>query len=121
MNHQPINFAEKFGLFADYWSPRVVAELNDYQIKLVKIQGDFVWHRHENTDEVFVVLKGKMQIEFRDGIVALKEGEMFVVSKGVEHKPMARDECHIMLIEPQGVINTGDGDETLTAENDVWI
>ena len=119
MRYQPINFHDKFGKFSDHWTPRVVAEMNDYQFKLVKIQGEFVWHEHPDTDEVFVVLDGAMALEFRDGRVDLTAGEMFVVPKGVEHKPVARHECKIMLIEPRGVINTGEAGGTLTAQNDV--
>ena len=121
MSDQAINWAEKFSLFTDHWSPRVVAELNDYQLKLVKIQGEFVWHQHDDTDEVFIVLKGEMNIEFRDGRVVLSAGEMFVVPKGVEHKPVAEQECEVMLIEPRGVVNTGNTGGQLTADNDVWI
>jgi mannose-6-phosphate isomerase-like protein (cupin superfamily) len=121
MNYQPINFEKKFQLFSDHWSPRVVAELNDYQFKLVRTQGEFVWHRHMDTDEVFVVLKGQMKIDFRDGSVSLAAGEMFVVPRGVEHKPIATQECEVMLVEPRGVVNTGDAVGTHTAENDVWI
>jgi len=121
MKYQPINFADKFKKFDDQWSPKVIAEMNDYQLKLAKIQGKFIWHSHEDTDEVFVVLEGKMAIEFRDGRVELQSGELFVVPKGVEHKPIAPKECKIMLIEPQGVVNTGDAGGDLTTENDVWI
>lgn len=87
----------------------------------MKILGDFVWHDHKNTDEVFIVLEGEMEIEFRDGKVTLSKGEMYVVPKGVEHKPYAEKECHIMLVEPRGVVNTGETSSDLTAENDVWI
>ena len=117
----PINFKDKFSKFNDHWSPKVIAEMNDYQFKLVKVQGEFVWHDHPDTDEVFVVLDGKLDIEFRDGKVSLESGEMFVVPKGVEHKPVGENECNILLIEPRGVVNTGDADSKLTAENDVWI
>jgi mannose-6-phosphate isomerase-like protein (cupin superfamily) len=95
--------------------------MNDYQFKLVKIEGEFVWHRHAETDEVFIVLEGEMAIELRDGIVRLKSGEMFVVPKGVEHKPMADTECKVMLVEPCGVVNTGDAGGAYTAANNVWI
>jgi mannose-6-phosphate isomerase-like protein (cupin superfamily) len=117
----PINFAEKLALFSQYWSPKVVAELNDYQFKLVKFQGDFVWHQHDDTDEAFIVIKGEMQIEFRDREVTVREGELFVVPKGVEHITRARIECHAMIIEPKGVVNTGDAGGEKTASNDVWI
>ena len=116
-----INLKEKLTKFSDHWSPRIIAEMNDYQFKLVKIKGDFVWHNHDDTDEVFIVLEGEMKIEFKDETVELKEGEMFVVSKGVEHKPYAEEECKILLIEPKGVVNTGDAGSDLTAPNDVWI
>ncbi|MEM8964758.1 MAG: cupin domain-containing protein [Acidobacteriota bacterium] len=121
MTHQAINLAAKLTAFSDHWSPRVVAEMNDYQLKLAKIEGEFVWHQHDDTDEVFLVIKGHMRIEFRDGHVDLAEGEMFVVPKGVEHKPIAEKECHIMLIEPRGVVNTGEAGGELTAANDVWV
>jgi len=116
-----INIKEKLSKFTDHWSPRIIAEMNDYQFKLVKIKGDFVWHNHDDTDEVFIVLEGEMKIEFNNETVELKEGEMFVVPKGVEHKPYAEKECKVMLIEPKGVVNTGDAGSDLTAPNDVWI
>ena len=121
MTYKALNMDEKFGKFAEHWSPRVIAEMNDVQFKLAKIKGEFVWHTHDETDEVFIVFGGQMRIEFRDGVVHLKAGEMFVVPKGVEHKPVAEDECQIMLIEPRGVVNTGEAGGTLTADNDVWI
>ncbi|ASK18736.1 cupin domain-containing protein [Halomonas sp. N3-2A] len=121
MQSDVVNLSEKFSKFAEHWSPRVVAEMNDYQIKLAKFQGDFVWHDHKDTDEVFLVVKGAMGIELRDGTVHLSEGEIYVVPKGVEHRPFAEDECHVLLIEPQGVVNTGDSGGELRAENDVWI
>ena len=118
-----INLVEKFSLFNDKWSPKVVAEMNNYQIKLAKLQGDFVWHKHDDTDEVFLVMKGTLVIELRDGSVTLNEGEMYVVPKGVEHKPFAAEECHVVLLEPRGVVNTGGAEDAgeLTAANDVWI
>lgn len=121
MKYQAIDFTDKFAQFSELWSPRVIAELNDYQFKLAKIKGEFVWHRHAGTDEAFVVLEGEMAIEFRDGRVELRAGEMFVVPRGVEHRPMARAECRILLIEPRGVRNTGDAGGDLTAEPDRWI
>jgi mannose-6-phosphate isomerase-like protein (cupin superfamily) len=121
MNHDPIDFAAKLGCFTDHWAPRVIAGMNDYQFKLVKIQGGFVWHRHADTDEAFIVLKGEMTIEFRDGRVGLKAGQMFVVPRGVEHKPVASEECSILLVEPRGVVNTGDAGGKLTARGDVWV
>ena len=121
MTHQAINLRSKLALFSEYWSPRVIAEMNDYQFKLAKIAGEFVWHAHADTDEVFLVIDGSMRIEFRDGAVALQAGEMFVVPRGVEHKPVAETECRIMLIEPRGTLNTGDAGGTRTAPNDVWV
>ena len=116
-----INLKEKLALFSDHWSPKIITEMNEYQIKLVKIKGDFVWHNHEDTDELFFVIEGKMKIEFKDKIVELNEGEMYVVPKGIEHKPFAENECKIMLFEPRGVVNTGENEGDLTASNDVWI
>ena len=122
MNYQPINFSNKLSKFTEQWSPKVIAEMNDYQFKIVKLQGAFVWHEHRDTDETFIVLDGELIIEFRDGRVTLNSGEMFVVPKGVEHKPVADTEVKVLIIEPKGVLNTGDAAETeLTAENDVWI
>ncbi len=116
-----INLKEKFSKFSKHWSPKVIAELNDYQFKLVKIKDEFNWHSHKETDEAFFVIKGEMGIDFRDGALILSEGEMVVVPKGVEHKPFAKEECEVMVFEPRGVVNTGDSDSELTAENDVWI
>jgi len=121
MSYKSINFAQKFGLFAEQWSPKVVAEMNDYQFKLVKLKGDFVWHDHRDTDETFIVIDGELRIDFRDGAVQVSRGEMFVVPKGVEHKPYAESEVKLLLIEPRGVKNTGHAGGELTAENDVWI
>jgi mannose-6-phosphate isomerase-like protein (cupin superfamily) len=119
--YQSINFAEKFNLFNEQWSQKVIAEMNDYQFKLVKIQGDFIWHDHVDTDETFIVLKGSLRIDFRDGQVQISEGEMFVVPKGVVHKPYAENEVQLLLIEPRGVLNTGHEGGERTATNDVWI
>lgn len=121
MNYKALNFEEKFSRFSKLWSPRVIAEMNDYQFKLVKVQGEFVWHDHPETDEVFIVINGVLDIEFRDGKVTLESGEMFVIPKGVEHRPVAKNECKIMLVEPKGVVNTGDAGGQWTAENDVWV
>ena len=119
--YKALNFEEKFSRFTEHWFPRVIAEMNDYQLKLVKVQGEFVWHKHPETDEVFIVINGVLNIEFRDGKVTLNSGEMFVIPKGVEHRPVAKKECKMMLIEPKGVVNTGDTGGQLTAENDAWI
>ena len=116
-----INFKSKFQMFEDHWSPKVIAEMNDYQFKLVKIEKDFIWHKHDETDEVFIVMEGKIFIEFEDEVVEINEGEMIVVPKGVKHKPYAEKEAKIMLIEPRGIVNTGDRENKLTAPNDQWI
>jgi mannose-6-phosphate isomerase-like protein (cupin superfamily) len=121
MSYEAINLARKFSLFDEQWKPKVVAEMNDYQFKVVKLEGDFVWHDHKDTDETFIVVEGKLRIEFRDGAVDLSAGEMFVVPKGVEHKPFAEHEVKLLLIEPRGVRNTGHEGGDRTAPNDVWI
>ncbi len=121
MTYVPINLQNKFDLFSDHWSPRIIAQMNDYHFKLVKIQGEFVWHSHADTDEVFIVRDGSMEIHLRDGVVTLNEGEMFVVPRGIEHKPYAANECQVMLVEPAGTVNTGDAGGELTAETDIWI
>lgn len=121
MNQKAINFREKFGLFAEQWAPKVIAEMNDYQFKIVKLEGDFIWHGHPDTDETFLVIEGDLRIDFRDGPVYVAAGEMFVVPKGVEHKPYAEKEVKLLLIEPRGVLNTGHAGGERTAANDVWI
>lgn len=118
---QPINFQDKLARIDQAWQPRVIAEMNDYQFKLVKLDGDFVWHSHADTDETFIVLGGELRIDFRDGPVTLRAGEMYVVPRGVEHKPFANGEVKVLLIEPRGVLNTGDAGGERTAENDRWI
>ena len=118
---EKINIKSKLKTFSDLWSPKVIAEMNNYQFKLVKIKDDFIWHSHEDTDEVFIVLQGTMYIEFNTEIVKLSEGELLVVPKGTQHRPFAHEEAKIMLVEPRGVINTGDTDSDLTAKNDQWI
>lgn len=121
MAYNAIDLKEKLSNFSEHWSPRVVAELNDYQIKLAKIQGDFVWHSHPETDEAFLILDGEMEIEFRDGKVRLKNGDLYIVPKGIQHKPFAKNECSLLLIEPKGIANTGDAGGERTAEQNVWI
>jgi len=121
MRSKKINLKEKFLKFSEHWSPKVIAELNDYQFKLARIKGEFVWHKHDETDEVFIVIEGKMKIELREKSIELDEGEMYVVPKGTEHRPYAEEECKIMLVEPRGVVNTGDSISELTQDNDVWI
>ncbi len=121
MELKSINFNEKLSKFSEHWAPKIIAQMNDYHFKVVKFQGEFVWHSHDDTDEVFIVLDGEMSIAFRDGSVELKEGEMFVVPKGAEHRPFAEKECKAVLVEPAGTINTGDTGGKMTAEDDVWI
>ena len=121
MNNKAINIADKFSQFTDLWSPKVIARMNDYHFKLARIKGEFIWHSHQDTDEVFIVMQGEMTINFRDEKVDLKQGEILVVPKGVEHKPSAEEECRIMLIEPAGTINTGEAGGEMTAEDEVWI
>ena len=116
-----INLKSKFEKFNDLWAPKVIAELNDYQFKLVRIREEFVWHQHEDTDEVFIVLEGTMSIEFEDRTVDVNEGEMIVVPKGIKHKPYAKEEAKIMIVEPTGVLNTGDAEGELTADNNQWV
>jgi mannose-6-phosphate isomerase-like protein (cupin superfamily) len=116
-----INLREKFALLTDRWQPRVVAELNDYQFKIVRVEGDFVWHDHPDTDEAFLVLEGELRIDLPDGPVRVGEGELFVVPRGVQHKPYAEREVRLMLIEPRGVPNTGSEGGPRTADQDVWI
>jgi mannose-6-phosphate isomerase-like protein (cupin superfamily) len=119
--YRSINLQQKLGLFNEHWSPKVIAEMNDYQFKIVKLQGDFIWHDHKETDEAFLVIEGHLRIDFRDGAVHIAAGEMFVVPKGVEHKPFAEEEVKVMLIEPRGVLNTGHQGGERTSRNDVWI
>ena len=118
---EKINLKSKFQKFTDQWSPKVIEEMNDYQFKLVKIENDFTWHKHDDTDGTFLVIEGKMGIEFEDQTVELSEGEMIVIPKGKKHKPYADKEAKIMIIEPKGVTNTGDVVNDLTAKNDQWL
>lgn len=104
----PIALAEKLAGFTEHWQPRTVAEFNGHDIMVVKAQGEFVWHKHDETDDFFLVLRGELTIELRDGSVTLRPGELFVVPKGVEHRPVAKEEVHLLLIEPSGTPNTGD-------------
>lgn len=120
-SYAPINFAQKLAQFSDQWQPRVIAELNGYQFKIVRIEGDFIWHDHPETDEAFIVLEGSLRIDFRDGSVTLGPGEMYVVPKGIEHKPYAAGEVKMLLIEPRGTLNTGHAGGERTARNDIWI
>ena len=120
MNYCTIN-QEKLNKFSEHWSPKTVAQMNDYHFKLVKFKGDFVWHKHSETDEVFIVLDGAMSIDFPDGKVELKAGEMFVVPKGIEHELFSVEECRVLLVEPANTVNTGDAGGELTAEDNVWV
>jgi mannose-6-phosphate isomerase-like protein (cupin superfamily) len=121
MDYNPINLSEKLALFSERWSPKVIAQMNDYHFKVARVQGEFVWHAHPETDEVFLVLKGRLVIHFRDGVVGLNEGELYVVPRGVEHKPVAGEECHLLLVEPAGTVNTGAIVSEKTAPADDWI
>ena len=121
MAHTAINFRQKFSLFDEQWQPKVVAQMNNYQFKVAKLQGDFIWHDHKDTDETFIVIDGVLRIDFRDGAVTVSAGEMFVVPKGVEHKPYAEHEVKMLLVEPRGVPNTGGAGGERTAQNDLWI
>ena len=116
-----LNLAETLATVSEHWSPRVVAELNDIQFKLVKFQGEFVWHRHEDTDEAFLVLSGEMEVAFRDRTMTVRAGEMIVVPRGAEHVTRASAECHALVVEPRGVVNTGTAGGERTAPNDVWV
>lgn len=116
-----INLIRKLDLITEQWQPRVVAEMNDYQFKVARLQGDFIWHSHAETDEAFLVLDGTLRLDFRDGSVTLGSGELYVVPKGVEHKPCAEEEVKLLLIEPRGVLNTGEQGGERTAVNDLWI
>ena len=116
-----IHLAEKLALFSELWSPRVIAEFNENQIKLVKFQGEFVWHSHSQADEVFLVIGGEMEIGFRDRTLSLRAGDLAIVPQGEEHITRAAGECHALLIEPRGVVNTGDTGGAMTAANDVWV
>jgi mannose-6-phosphate isomerase-like protein (cupin superfamily) len=116
-----INLREKFSKFFEHWSPKIIAQMNDCHFKLVKFKGEFVWHDHKDTDEVFIVVSGEMIIHFHDGEVRIKEGEMYVIPKGVEHKTSAESECHAMVVEAAGTVNTGEADGNKTAPADDWI
>lgn len=118
----PIKLAEKFQAFTDQWSPKIIAQTDEYQFKLAKLSGDFIWHAHAETDEVFMVVEGQLRIDFRDGDVTVGPGEMLVVPNGVEHKPFAAAECQVMIFVRKGTVNTGDtpaGERT--AADGVWI
>lgn len=113
---QKVNLSEKLSLFTDHWNPRIVGELNNQHVKLVKLKGEFVWHKHDLEDELFLVLKGKLKMEFRDKTVELNEQEFLIVPRGVEHRPVAEDEVSILLFEPNTTLNTGDAKSDLTRD-----
>ncbi|TKJ86924.1 MULTISPECIES: cupin domain-containing protein [Pseudomonas] len=117
----PVNLARKASLIEQQWSPRVVAEMNDYQFKVVRIEGEFIWHSHPETDEAFLVLEGTLRIDLPDSCVYVNPGELYVVPRGVEHRTAAEGETKLMMIEPRGILNTGHEDGERTALNDVWI
>lgn len=121
MDKHPINFKDKFGLFSDQWSPKIIAQMNDYHFKIAKIQGEFLWHSHPETDEAFIVIHGKIHIHFQDSFTTVEAGEMFIVPKGVKHKPVAEEESHILMIELAGTLNTGDAGGQRTVEDTAWI
>ena len=116
-----INIKSKFEKFNDLWSPKTIAEMNDYQFKIAKIEGDFIWHDHKDTDETFIVIEGEMNMHFREKNIKVSRGEMIVVPRGLEHKPCAKKECKILVIEPRGVVNTGDKKNKLTINKEIWI
>jgi mannose-6-phosphate isomerase-like protein (cupin superfamily) len=118
---EKINLEQKLSLFSEHWSPKIVGELNGQQVKLVKLKGEFVWHKHEHEDELFFVIKGNLKIEFRDKTVSLKENEFIIVPRGVEHKPVSDEEVSIMLFEPASTLNTGDIQNELTKKDLNWI
>src|SRR5438552_18759808 len=117
MTPEKVNLAEKFGLFADRWSPRVVGEVNDSAVKLVKLKGEFLWHHHEKEDELFLVVRGRITIRFREGDVRLEEDELLIVPRGMEHMPVAEEEAWVLLFEPKSTVNTGEvrSERTITA------
>ena len=120
MDHNVANLEERLGGISEHWRPKIVAHMNDYHVKLVKLKGEFVWHAHGETDETFIVLHGELRIEFPDGVARLGKGELLVVPKGVEHRPVAEEECHVLLVELAGTRNMGDASGERTAEAE-WV
>ena len=116
-----INIKQKFSKFSEYWSPKVLAEMNDYEFKIARIKGEFIWHNHTETDEVFIVIEGSMKILLRGKTIQLSKGDLYVVPKGTDHKPVAEKECKLMLVELKGTKNTGSETHKLTAEDNQWI
>jgi mannose-6-phosphate isomerase-like protein (cupin superfamily) len=121
MDIEVINFREKFSMFEEMWTPYIIAQMNDYHFKLARIQGEFIWHSHLDTDEVFIVIEGQMKIHFRNQTVQLTQGELCVVPAGLDHKPAAEEECQILLIEPAGTLNTGNAGGERTKQDEIWI
>jgi mannose-6-phosphate isomerase-like protein (cupin superfamily) len=118
---EKINLAQKFSLFQDHWKPRIAGELNGQYIKLVKVKGEFVWHHHDNEDELFLVVKGRLLIKLRDQDIQLEEGELVIIPRGVEHMPVAEEEVHLLLLEPKSTLNTGDVQNERTVTDEEWI
>ena len=118
---EKININNKLALFKDYWNPKIIGELNQQHVKLVKLKGEFVWHKHDNEDEFFLVVKGKLKIAFRDKIVSIDENELIIIPKGVEHKPIAEKEVSVLLFEPKSTLNTGNQKDNFTKDNLDWI
>jgi len=116
-----VNLTQKFSLVTEHWEPKIIAQLNDYHLKIAKIEGEFVWHRHPETDEMFLVIDGELTIHLRDGLLQLEPGELCVIPKGVEHRPMAEKECQILMVEPAGTLNTGNAGGEMTIEETDWI
>jgi len=117
MKIEKVNISQKLSLFSEYWSPKIVGELNGQYVKLAKLKGEFIWHKHQNEDEMFYVIKGKFKMEFRDKTIEINEGEFIIIPKGVEHKPVAEEEVSVMLFEPKTILNTGDKKNQFTKEN----
>jgi mannose-6-phosphate isomerase-like protein (cupin superfamily) len=118
---EPVNITEKFTRFDDYWSPRIAGELNDSYVKLVKVKGEFVWHHHDTEDELFLVVKGRLLMQLRDGDRWVEEGEFIIIPRGVEHRPVAENECHILLLEPKTTLNTGNVQDEHTKADLPWV
>ena len=121
MEYIAIDINQKLSLFEEHWSPKIIGNVNNYLIKVVKVQGDFTWHKHDETDEAFFVHKGTLRIDFRDGSVDIREGQLYIVKKGVEHKPYAEAECEVIIFEPDTTVNTGEVRDEYTKENLDWI
>ncbi|SKB53731.1 Mannose-6-phosphate isomerase, cupin superfamily [Salegentibacter holothuriorum] len=121
MKSEKVNLKDKFELFKEYWNPKIIGELNGQQVKLAKLKGEFVWHDHKEEDEMFLVIKGSLKIEFRDNTISLNKGEMYIVPKGVEHKPIAEEEAWVLLFEPANTKHTGEVKNKLSVENQEWI